>query len=230
MKKRTTNKLVMFQSVRTVLNDYQSEWQGLPVFVQVVSELDSKTTSLRSLLTQQMSLTTGVTESKNQRILLLREELLLMQRALYLLGKATNNVLLKARNKQTKTELFSLNIAQLTVRCNEMKIDLENEGANLAAYGIQPTAVTAILDEINQLNEVQNSSRIAVLKRKSVTTEILETERSLSSLLKDELDTLVLVFKRSNAAFYQAYMNARSVPQIGKSPDANDERDDGSQS
>lgn len=197
----------------------------------MVNELDSNLSLLRDQLTQQNSITQGVTAAKNQRIMALREEVVVLQRALYLHGKASNNSLLQARNALSKTKLYLLNIAELMVRCNALKSDLETYGPNLGDYGIQTSAIAAVISEIDALNEVQNSARIAILKRKSVTSEIEATERKLNSLLKEELDTLVLVYKRSNEAFYQAYYNARSVPQTNK-PDnvrdgENNERDDG---
>jgi hypothetical protein len=230
MKRKLTNKLAMFESVHTVLNDYQESWQTVPAMVTAIAKLDSNLSMLRQRLTEQGSATTGIREVKNTRILNLREQMYVLQKALYLHGKAADNMLLQVRYRMTRTELFSLNTLKLQTLCTELRADLIAYGAQLETMGITSEMITPVIEVVDELSDLRNSTRRAILQRKGITESINDLDKTLSNLLRDELDHLMLVFKQ-NREFYRAYTNARKVvdyraPGVGVPP----ERDDGGSS
>ncbi len=58
MKKTTTNKLNMYQSVAEVLSDNQNIWQGVPAFASAVAHFSTKLDLLRIRLAEQSKLPT----------------------------------------------------------------------------------------------------------------------------------------------------------------------------
>lgn len=227
MKRKLTNRLAMFEGVRTVMNDYQGSWQTVPAMVAAIAKLDSNLILLRQRLTEQGSATTGIREVKESRIENLREQMYVLQKALYLHGKETDNLVLQARYRMSRTELFSLSMVKLQTRCTELRGDLLTYGTQLETLGITSEMITPVIEVVDELSDLRNSTRRAILQRKGITESINDLEKTLNNLLRDELDHLMLVFK-SNREFYRAYSDARKVvdyrfPGGGVPP----ERDDG---
>ena len=230
MKRTTTNKLNMYQSVFSVMSDFQSVWGAVPAFVSSVANFNSKLDLLRIRLTEQSSTTTGVSAEKDLRLTDLKERMLVIHRGLFLYGDSTGNILLRERNRKTKTSLEKLNIAKLAIGCNELKGDLELYSQYLSDYGISSDLIAEILPMLTSIDELNNSARKAILKRKSVTQSIAELERALDKILRNEMDNLILVFKKNQPSFFGAFRNARVIVDYGHhggGSGAPEERDDG---
>jgi hypothetical protein len=74
------------------------------------------------------------------------------------------------------------------------------------------TELTPVLESIDELNI---STRQAIMNRKSVTKSITDLERSIDDLLQDEMDDMLLVFKASQPDFFDAFRNARMIIDYG---------------
>jgi len=228
MRRTTTNKLNMYQSVFSVMDDFQSVWQSVPAFVSAYANFNSKLELLRVRLTEHSSTIVGVSVEKGLRLADLRERMLVTHRSLFLYGQAAGNVLLRERNRKTKSGLDKLNIAKLAVCCNELKNDLVLYGAQLSDYGITAEMIAELLPMLSGIDDLNNSPRKAILKRKSTTQSISELERALDEILRTEMDNLILVFKKNQPEFFRAFRDARIVIDYGHhSGGGSAERDDG---
>lgn len=223
MKKSTANKLNMYGSVLSVLNDHQTIWQGIPAFVSAKTAFETKLNLLRVRVTEQLGATTGVAIDKRLRITDLRERMLPVQHALFLLGRATGDVLLRERNNLTKTDLDELRLNQLAARCAELKQDMDTYGTQLSAYGVTTQALDELIPLLETVSDVNNSTRQAIIKRKGITKSIKDLEHELNELLQVELDRLILVFKQSHPAFVEAYNSARITIDYGNKSSRGDE-------
>lgn len=223
MRKSTANKLNMYGSVLSVLNDQQTIWQGIPAFVSAKAAFETKLNLLRVRVTEQLGATTGVAIDKRLRITDLRERMLLVQYALFLLGRATNDVLLRERNSLTKTDLDGLRLGQLAARCAELKQDIDTYGTQLAQYGVTTQALDELIPLLETVSDVDNSTRQAIIKRKGITKSIKDLEHELNELLRVEFDRLILVFKQSHPAFFEAYNSARITIDYGNKSSRGDE-------
>ncbi|WP_300354855.1 hypothetical protein [Fluviicola sp.] len=223
MKRTTSNKLSMYGSVLSVLNDQQTSWQSIPAFASAKTAFETKLNQLRLRVTEQLGATTGVTLEKRLRITDLRERMLVVQHALFLLGRASGDVLLKERNHQTKTDLDRLALNELAARCAELKQDIDTYGTQLAQYGITTQTIDELIPLLETVSEVNNSTRKAIIKRKGITQSIRELEHELDELLREELDRLILVFKQTAPKFYHAYESARITIDYGSKGSRGDE-------
>jgi hypothetical protein len=215
MKKSTANKLNMYGSVLSVLNDHQATWQGIPAFVSAKTAFETKLNQLRVRVTEQLGATTGVAIDRRLRITDLRERMLLVQHALFLLGRATGDVLLRERNNLTKTDLEDLRLTQLAARSAELKQDIDAYGPQLSAYGVTTQVLDELIPLLENVSEVNNSVRKAIIKRKGITQSIKDLEQELNELLRVEFDRLILVFKHSHPAFVEDYTSARITIDYG---------------
>jgi hypothetical protein len=215
MKRSTTNRLNMYESVHSVLNDYQSSWQGIPAFVSAVNTFETKLNLLRMRVMEQSSITTGVSMDKKLRINDLRDRMLVVQHALFLLGRASGDILLRERNHTSKTALLEMNLAGFAARCAELKLDLGTYGPQLAEYGITLESIDELIPLLQGIDEVNNSTRKAIIRRKNATQSIRELELELNELLRIELDRLILLFRHSEPGFFQSFRSARITIHYG---------------
>lgn len=215
MKRSTANKLNMYGSVLSVLNEHQTSWQAIPAMADAKSAFETRLNQLRVRVTEQLSATTGVAIDKHLRLQDLRERLLPVQHALFLLGRATGNILLKERNHLTKSELEKLSLSELAVHCADLKNDLDTYGGQLAGYGITQQALDELIPLLESVGEVNNSTRKAIIKRKNITGSIANLEHELDELLRVELDRLILVFKQTAPALFTSYQSARIIIDYG---------------
>lgn len=215
MKRSTANKLNMYESVHSVLNDYLNSWQNVPAFLNTVNSFDSKLNLLRSRLTEQAGAVTGVSLEKKLRTTDLRSRMLIAQHALFLHGRAIGNVVLQERNELSKTDLIKMSLNEFAIRCSELKADLDTYGTQLAEYGITQQAIDELLPLLLGIDELNNSTRKAIIKRKEITRSISDLEHELDELLRVELDRLILVLKESDPAFFHSYNSARITIDYG---------------
>jgi hypothetical protein len=215
MKRSTANKLNMYESVHAVLTDHQSSWQSIPAFVQAVNTFETKLALLRTRVAEQLGATTGVSLEKKLRTEDLRNRMLIIRNALFLLGRASGDVPLQERNHSSKTDVIRMTLNEFAARCTEMKGDLESYGAQLTAYGITQQAIDELIPLLLGVDELNNSTRKAIIKRKSITKTIDDLELELNELLRVELDRLILVFKESEPTFHQSFESARITINYG---------------
>ena len=229
MRKSTTNKLNMYQTVAEVLSDSNGIWQGVPAFASAAASFNSKLDLLRARIAEQLSTTTGVSDEKRLKLDKLRKQITLMQSALMLHGRATENVPLEKRNAKSKTFLHGLSIAKLAARCTELKLDLETYGSELGVYGISDQAIADFIPSLITINEVNNSAHKAIVKRKNATQAIKELERAIDAIVRIEFDKLILLFETTQPDFFTHYQNARVISDLGSghTPGAPVEPDDG---
>ena len=227
MKRTTTNKLNMYLSVASVMSEFQSAWQPVPAFASAASRFSLNLDLLRAKLTEQSGATTGVRTEKRVKTNDLLERMLIIHKALMLYGNGSGNVLLEERNRETMTHLKMLTIPKLAVRCAELKGDLEFYGLHLADYGITSEMIDEILPMLNGIDQLNSSTRTAILKRKGITKAIEELERLLDKVLRFEMDALILPFKKNEPAFFNAFRGARVVVDYGHHGGRSPERDDG---
>lgn len=215
MKRSTANKLNMYESVHAVLTDHQSSWQNVPAFVSAVNTFETKLNLLRTRAAEQVSATTGVSQEKKMRTEDLRERMLIAQNALFLLGRAIGDVPLRERNHASKTDLFKMTLNEFAVRCSELKGDLDSHASQLAEYGINQQAIDELTPLLLGIDELNNSVRKAIIKRKGITKSIEDLEQEINELLRVELDRLILVFKESEPALVHSYNSARITINYG---------------
>lgn len=200
----------MFGSVHTVLTANQATWNGVPAFASAVNLFVSNLEILDRKLSEQSVALTGVTLEKQGQLNRLSEEMLLAHNALYLYGKETVSIILKERNRTSKSDLLRLSIGRAKVHGNDLKNDLLAHGSALEPYGITEIFITELIGKIDGLPELIESSRIALLRRKGATKAIDEAESKITDILRDQIDRLVLIFKNEYPQFVSDYLHARA--------------------
>lgn len=201
----------MFGSVHTVLEENQPIWINVPAFATAVAQFENKLTILDTKLSEQSTATTGVTLEKQALIRELFDEMVLAHQALYLFGKDSENTALRERNKISKSKLNRLTIGKAKVHANDLKNDLLAHGPALDVYGITPAFVSGLIAKIDQLPDMIESTRMALLRRKGITKAINEVQSKITEILRDRMDRLIKIFRKDHPDFVLIYQHARTV-------------------
>lgn len=224
MKRTTIAKQAMCRNVLAVLNSNQALWTSLPVFADAVNRFQTTIGQLDAALLAQETALRGTSMAKQNYLETVRNELFALKQALYMHAFATSNVALKERHLQSSALINRTGSKLLYLWCAETLSDLQANEAALVAVNITPARIQDFEVLLQSFDSKTDSTRMAILNRKTQTYRIAAFENGIDKILKLELDRFSLYLKGSAPEFYFAYKSARKVVESkSKAP----ERDDG---
>jgi phosphate uptake regulator len=209
------NKLSMYEAVNTVMDKNSTIWTPLLVASDLSTKVKSIIVKIQDLRQVQALDTKGITVNKS----VVREQLttatLKLSNALAAYASLNNNYELlgevnytpSALNKSRDNILFDI----ATIIQNKAKL-YETE---LADFLIKPEDITGQQTLIDQYIEAIPEKRVAVTASKTSTTDLKAQFREMDTLLKENLDRVILLFKSTNPDFVQQYFNARIIIDLG---------------
>ena len=87
----------------------------------------------------------------------------------------------------------------------------EHQAELIAEYGLTAEQVTDLQNDYDRLNELSGQPREYQISSAVATQTLEELFTEVNNLLENQLDNLMKVFKRRDAAFYMGYEKARMV-------------------
>lgn len=87
--------------------------------------------------------------------------------------------------------------------------------AKLADFSVTQADVTGLNTMTTQFHGVKTAPRAAIAKRASKTKNLPPAVKTVMSLLRNNLDKEMLMFKKSNPDFYAGYVAARVIVDRG---------------
>lgn len=211
MEQKQTNRVTMFKTTIAVLNDNQSLWSGMAPLVTAVQDLSNVIASIDQSAQTQETPMVGVTVDKHSARESLEEVLFLICEALGVVGHTSNDNDLAALVDLTPSGLHKLGDEELANRATTILDRANAKKTDLA--GLQVTS--ANLDEITQA--LQNYKSTKERPREAVATHAAETQsvasliRQANDILRNRIDPMVNLFRRSDSKFVAAYRSARVV-------------------
>lgn len=211
MNKNQINKLRMFVAVDLVLRNYSELFESLAPLVLGHQRLKDGLLQLEANRLVQEANNTGLTDSKTDLRTKLIDRLIKFLAALKAHAIATNNLELKEKVNYPKSKLTIVSdpvlydIGSLVV---SLAMPILPE---LAKYLITTEKVTELTTSLTNFKEAIPQKRVATSTSKVSTENIGDVINSLHTLLKEELDALMLLLEEDQPDFYKAYKNARII-------------------
>lgn len=216
MKKTQENKLSMYLAVQKVCADNSSVWNGIVACTNAVTELQNKINEITAKRQIQEDNTKGITEDKTELRNKMVEKAMFVKGAIQAYATNTNNHALYESVNYSASEIKR--IADTIARDRALLI--YNKGnsnlTSLSDYGVNAGVLSGLQSSINDFAGIMASPRTAKSISKAATLEISELINEADVIVKKKLDKLMLQFKESNEAFYNTYLNAREIIDLGK--------------
>jgi hypothetical protein len=211
MDRRQTNRITMFKTTALNLRENQSVWGGMTLFADAVQRLNDLIASLDNAAQTQQVPITGATVDKASARDALEDVLFLVCEALGVLGHTGHDNDLVALVDLTPASLHRLGEEEISHRAATILDRANARKTELAALHV----TQANLDELTQALEDYNTSkqkpREAVAVRSAETGVIPALIRQISDVLRNEIDPMVNLFRRSDGKFVKTYRTARVI-------------------
>jgi hypothetical protein len=214
MTNRQTNLLNMYRAVLLVLENNQAMYAN-HAFADLVVNLKAKLASLQVAAQQQERVTTGVTQNKMQLKLELAE--LALTISALVKSYASRNKLLQLKDEADFyiSDLRDCKDEVLIARAQEIYERATANYAALVPYGVTEDLLETFHASIEEFGGKKSTARVAKNERTVATSALANLFDETNAMLKDEMDTAIIFFKREHPQFVELYKNARKIVDIG---------------
>lgn len=211
MDRRQTNRITMFKTTALNLRDNQSVWSGMTLFVDAVQRLNDLIASLDEAAQSQEVPITGAAVDKTSARDALEDVLFLVCEALGVLGHKGNDSDLVALVDLTPATLHRLGDEGLSNRAATILDRANAKKPELATLSVTQANLDELTQALEGFNTSKHKPRERVAVRSAETGVIPELIRQASDLLRNEIDPMVNLFRRSDSKFVAAYRSARVI-------------------
>jgi hypothetical protein len=215
MKKSTKNKMLMYQMVSDIINDYPSAWSGIPKFATTFTTFSAKFESLKVLAEKERAYVVGVKDSRDSLREETAENAIQISSALVALAAETKDIELLSLMRITKVQLLNRSHADTVILLDRILIHAQQYSIELVEYGVTQELLNKMILLRDELVVKILSPRKAILKRKDTIVQIATLSSEIDLLLKNSLDKMVNVLRTDNIQFYNEYFNSRMVLSYG---------------
>jgi hypothetical protein len=216
MNKKEANKYSMYRSVCEVLKNNEKLFTDIPAMTTAADSFKNYFSEIAKIDDRFMSVAKGTTKEKIITHEKLESSVIKISGLLFVTGKKINNENLKELTNITHSDI---KIMRADVFIQKSKNILNNAKAFLSTLKTMDNNIDA---EISDLEENINHYENAVNMKESKSAESHSTKNSLEKsfktadeILKDEIDRYIELVKEKYPDFYDQYIKARTIKDLG---------------
>ena len=215
MRKTESNKLTMFSAVITVMDANADIYANTPVIVESLNDFKSLVEQIKSKDMDFRGRTKDETAAKLVKEEQLVKLVLKIANALYVLGVKTKNSELQINAKVTKSELVSARDTLLVNKAMQILTLANSYKDSLVNYGITDAAISEAQAALDDFNAAMGSQAEEHAGSVAAREELTELFQKADALLKNELDPMIAMYEDINSDFYNSYLTARVIKDLG---------------
>lgn len=205
----------MLYAVKGVCEEHATAFGGLTPFVNAFDELKANITALEGAIRRQERSLVGVALDKRFKRDAMVDRTLAVANALFAYAEEKGDLDLGARTDLSRSDLQRGRDTVVAQRCANVLADGNAHAAELLAYGIEATDLTALAGAIDRYVVTIGSPRTALTVRKGATAEIALLLKDSLKVLTRRMDKLMGEFRESAPDFHQRYFDARIIVDAG---------------
>ena len=210
MEIKLTNRVTMFKTVASYLDEHSSVWNTMAPLQTAFTQFKAEIAGIDTTA-QQQEAPNGATDDKAEARDTLEDVVFLACEALGVVAHTSNDHDLAALTDVTRTALDRMAAEELSNRATSVLAQ-----ANVHKTSLVPLQVTQDnLDEFEQalqeFNAVKTGPRAAIVARATQTESLSTRVRRANGILRNRIDRMVNLFKRSNPDFVSGYQSARVI-------------------
>lgn len=211
MTRKEIDLLTMMESVTELLNNNISLINDKPAIVNILTLLKENIVNIK-LLKQKQALSTKVDYAiKEYRKEDMIANFLVIQAGVAAVGIEKNDVNLKMGSMTTEAALNHMRESNLVQKGHELYELAMTIAPELTRWNVTQEEINDLGASTDSYLDQNPTIRNIRAKSTQATSEMKVKLNESYSLIKNELDTLIVPFKKINPTFYGEYMNTRII-------------------
>jgi hypothetical protein len=211
MTDKQLNKLMMLKLVSDCMNENAESVATVPALAEGVAALNDDIGLLQNTAERKATITVGKTDIKHDAEETLIKQVKVMSAVLSAWSTRNKRLDTKALAAIRDYEVRAMRDEVLIRHARVLLAEAVSAGPDLAHFGMPEAKVEEFRQRINAFEKALVVRDTSVSTRTLSRSELEVVFTRISSLLLNELDPLMELFKASNPHFYESYHSLRSV-------------------
>jgi len=216
MDKLNLNKLTMMRALLSFMQKNQAKWQNIGPIAQLYYQIYNCVEQIDAILVTIEDSNGGELNQKQNLQLSLIEDGFELVSFIYAYAVATNNVVLKGKSGFPISELRNQRDGKLSGKIESILELVVGHESELDPYGATQDKINNLRNLNNQYKQQLPKTRNNVSEKKSGNEKVKQLMKTASDAITEQLDKLMLRFKKEDPTFYVAYTSNRKVVDYGK--------------
>lgn len=179
--------------------------------VTAVQQFDDTIAAIDVAAQKQETPTTGATLDKAAARDALEDVLFLTSEALGVLGYTRNELDLVALTDLSPSELGHMGAEELSNRATNLATQARARVSDLAELNVTSANIDELDQALQDFTSAKESPRTATAERMAQTESLATLLRDASGVLRDQIDRMVKLFRRTSADFVASHRGARVI-------------------
>jgi hypothetical protein len=210
MNTELTNRVTMFKTVTAHLDNNSSVWNTMAPLQTAVTQFKAKIAAIDTTA-QKQEAPNGATDDKAEARDALEDVLFLACEALGALAHTSNDNALSALTDVTRTSLDRMNAEELSNRAVSVLAAATTRKTELATLQVTQANLDELDEALQDFNAAKTGPRTAVAARVVQTESLPRLIREANGILRNQIDRMVSLLKRTNPEFVSGYQSARVI-------------------
>ena len=215
------NKLRMFRVVQAVSNNNAAIIATVPAFSTAISDLGNVIVKVENLQSLHTTDNKGVTQDSNHIGEQMIETLLTVSGALHALGVDQGNNTLVEKVNYTRSSFSNFPQSRRVAEGVTVLSEANKVVAELVPAYLSDGIISQLETLLNEYRNAYTRPREVRVSKATVTTSLRDAIREGSGILTNRADRLAFQFKDTYPDFYQAYLKARIIEDLGSRHETN---------
>ncbi len=210
-----SNKLTMYEHVLDVMHTHAAAWKKTPIVADAVKELEALIPQMRKSAAATATSLTGVTTAKGRKKGEMTELAYRIAGLTSAYAAKTDNDGLHAALHFSRTQLAQSKDNTAIDRCTAIHDQVRPLLAQVEAYGVTAADLDALKAAIAAFQGLIRAKGQQRTTRNATVQSLAGLFTHADTLLKVQLDKLMLRYEPTHREFYEAYANSRVLRKAG---------------
>ncbi len=215
MKNSEENSLYMLDNVSGLLGENREITSAIPQFAESEAELNKFIADIKSTNQSFINAAEGKTDEKTAAEEDLEDYLIPFSRKLFVYGRRNSVEEVKTLTGFKETDLKRLRDRELIDKAESIHKKAVELAVNLEKYGIKQTDIDLLDTKIKQFETAIGGQGSGFSERGGARKTLNTLFDGAIQLIKEEIDGMIEAFKESDPDFYNQYIAARGIKNLG---------------
>jgi len=205
------NRLRMFKATNLILQENQTVWTGMAPFTAAAQKFTDVIAAIDLAAQKQETATAGATTDRAAAREALEDVVFLTSEALGVLAHSAGDNDLRDVTNLKPSDLQHMSDEELAKRATIIVGHTNSRTTQLATLLVSPANLTELNQALVNFNTSKSAPRAAIANRMAQTESLPELIQDANDILRNQLDRMVNLFRRTHPEFVAAYRGARVI-------------------